>query len=88
MLAGSALIGFIVKKLAGGRNRRYENDGAHRSRRGYSGPTSARIGGRLWDPIIAVMTAVATRTAIGLVNDIFRRRDESEPSRHHSRKKF
>lgn len=88
MLAGSALIGFIVKKLAGGKNRRHESDGAYRSGRGYSAATSARISGRLWDPIIAITTAVATRTAIGLVNDIFQRRDESPRSRPDSRKKF
>jgi hypothetical protein len=89
MVAGSVLIGFIIKKLASSRNRRYANDGAYRdSGRSYSTADSSRIGGRLWDPIIAAMTAVATRTAIGLVNDIFHRRHEPEPSRPSSRKKF
>jgi len=90
MLAGSVLIGFILRKLAGTRNRRYANDGAYGmdSGRGYAPAASARIGGRLWDPIIAAMTAVATRTAIGLVNDIFHRRHEPDPSRPNRRKKF
>ncbi len=75
MLAGSVLVGFIAKKLANSRSRRYANDGANRmdSGRGFSS-TSARAGGRLWEPIVAAMTAVATRTAIGLVNDMLHKR--------------
>ena len=86
MLAGSVLVGFIVKKLTSARSRRYANDGAYRmdSRRGFS----SRTGVRLWEPIVAAMTAVATRTAIGLVNEIFHRRHEPGPSRHNTRNKF
>jgi len=89
VLAGSVLVGFIVKKLTSARSRRYANDGAYRmdSGRGFSS-TSARLGVRLWEPIVAALTAVATRTAIGLVNDIFHRRHEPGPSRHNTRNKF
>ena len=85
MLAGSVLVGFIAKKLAS-RSRRYANDGAYRmdSGRVFSS-TSARTGGRLWEPIVAAMTAVATRTAIGLVNDMLHKRDRPRPN---SRSKF
>lgn len=87
VLAGSVLVGFIVKKLTSARSRRYANDGAYRidSGRGFS---SARLGVRLWEPIVAAMTAVATRTAIGLVNEIFHRRHDPGPSRHNTRNKF
>jgi hypothetical protein len=89
MLAGSVLLGFIIKKLASARSRRHANDGAYRmdSGRGFSS-TSARIGGRLWEPIVAAMTAVATRTAIGLVNEIFHKRHEPGRPRHNNRSKF
>jgi hypothetical protein len=90
LLAGSVLIGFIAKKFAGSRNRRYANNGAYRtgSGRNYSTTTTARIGGRLWEPVVAAMTAVATRTAIGLINDLFHRRRSPGPSRPNTRKKF
>jgi hypothetical protein len=90
MLAGSVLIGFILKKLAGTRDGRYANDGVYRrdSGRGYAPTTTARIGGRLWEPVVAAMTAVATRTAISLVNDLFHRRHNPGPSRHNTRNKF
>lgn len=89
VLAGSVLVGFIVKKLASARSRRYANDGADRMDSGRSfSSTSARIGVRLWEPIVAAMTAVATRTAIGLVNEMLHRRHEPSRSRHDSRNKF
>ena len=81
MLAASVLVGFIAKKLASSRSRRHANDGAYRidSEKSFS---SARTGGRLWEPIVAAMTAVATRTAIGLVNDMLHKRDETGRPRH------
>lgn len=89
MLAGSVLVGFIVKKLASTRSRHHANDGAYRvdSGRGFSS-TSARTGGRLWEPIIAAMTAVATRTAVGLVSDMLHKRQEPDRPRPTSRSKF
>jgi hypothetical protein len=89
MIAGSVLIGFIVKKLASSRSRRYVNDDAYRmdSGRGVSS-TSAKTGGRLWEPIMAAMTAIATRTAIGLVNDMLHKRHEPRRPRQNSRSKF
>jgi hypothetical protein len=86
MLAGSVLVGFIVKKFMNARSR-YSHDGAYRmdAGRGFSS-NSGRF--RLWDPIIAAMTTVATRTAIGLVNDILHKRQETGRSRETSRKKF
>ena len=88
VLAGSVLVGFIVKKLASARSRRYANDGAYRMDSGSFSSPSARIGVRLWEPIVAAMTAVATRTAIGLVNEMLHRRHEPSRSRHDSRNKF
>jgi hypothetical protein len=85
MLAGSVLVGFIAKKLASGRTRRHANDGAN-SGSGFSS-TSARAGVRFWEPIVAAMTAVATRTAIGLVNELLHKRHEPGHSRHDSRNK-
>jgi hypothetical protein len=87
MLAGSVLVGFIAKKLANSRSRRHANDGANRMDSGKSF-SSARTGGRLWEPIVAAMTAVATRTAIGLVNDMLHKRDETGRPRHNSRNKL
>jgi hypothetical protein len=87
MLAGSVLVGFIAKKLASSRSRRHANDGAYRMDSGKSF-SSARTGGRLWEPIVAAMTAVATRTAIGLVNDMLHKRDETGRPRHNSRNKL
>jgi hypothetical protein len=88
MLAGSVLVGFIAKKLASGRTRHHANDGAYRmnSGSGFSS-TAARAGVRFWEPIVAAMTAVATRTAIGLVNELLHKRHEPGRSRHDSRNK-
>lgn len=87
MVAGSVLVGFIVKRLAS--SRRYAKDGVYRMDSHRSGlSTSARSGGRLWEPIIAAMTAVATRTAIGLVNDLFHKRHDPSRPRPNSRNKF
>ena len=86
MLAASVLVGFIAKKLASSRSRRHANNGAYGMDSGKSF-SSARIGGRLWEPIVAAMTAVATRTAIGLVNDMLHKRDETGRP-HNSRNKL
>jgi hypothetical protein len=88
MLAGSVLVGFLVKKFMSGRNRNYP-DGAYRmdAGRGFSA-NSGRFRGRLWEPIIAAVTTVATRTAIGLVNDMLHKRQETGRSRENSQKKF
>ena len=88
MLAGSVLVGFIAKKLASSRSRRHANDGAYRMDSSGKSFSSARTGGRLWEPIVAAMTAVATRTAIGLVNDMLHKRDDTGRPRHNSRNKF
>jgi hypothetical protein len=88
MLAGSVLVGFIVKKFMNARSRSNPHDGAYRmdAGRGFSA-NSGRFRGRLWEPIIAAMTTVATRTAIGLVNDMLHKRHETGRSRENSRKK-
>jgi hypothetical protein len=88
MLAGSVLVGFLVKKFMSARNRNYP-DGAYRmdAGRGFSA-NSGRFRGRLWEPIIAAVTTVATRTAIGLVNDMLHKRQETGRSRENSQKKF
>jgi hypothetical protein len=87
LLAGSVLVGFIVKKLVSGKIRRHANDAAYRSdSRSDFSSTSASTGGRLWEPIVAAMTAVATRTAMNLVNGIIHRRHETGRFRHNSHK--
>ena len=87
MLAGSVLVGFIVKKFMNARSRPYPYDGAYRMDAGRG--LSANSGKfRLLEPIIAAMTTVATRTALGLVNDILHKRQETARSRESSRKTF
>lgn len=66
VLAGSVLTGFILRKVAGRKNRNLVGDGAYRT--DYrKAPT---VGQRLWDPVIAIITGVATRAAIDLVAEI------------------
>jgi hypothetical protein len=74
MLGGSFLVGFLVRKLAGGRNRDHHFDGAYRNAFRYGPPPrSEAASGKLWEPIIAIVSAVATRTALGLVGELGRK---------------
>ena len=68
-LAGSVLAGFVARRFTGGRNRLYNSNGAYgvdfrNATRSETAPT------RLWEPILAIVSAVATRTAIGLIGEL------------------
>ena len=71
-LAGSVLVGFVTRRLTDGRNRHYRANGSYRANfrnatppRSESAPTM-----RLWEPVIAALSAVATRAAIGMIGQI------------------
>jgi hypothetical protein len=72
MIAGSVLAGFLVRKIALGKNSRHARDGAYDSRY-YPPPPPARSGGlfgRFGNQVLAVLTGVATRTAINYFTDL------------------
>lgn len=84
VLAGSVLTGFILRKFAGRKSRNGVGDGAYRT--DYRKPLAPATAGQgLWDPIIAIVTGVATRAAIDLVAEIAKRvvprRHKAEPPR-------
>ncbi len=88
MLAGSVLAGFILRKLARRKTRNDVGNGAYRT--DYQKPiVSATVGQRLWDPIIAIVTGVATRAAIHLVSEIAKTvipwRHKDDPPRQNSK---
>ncbi|MGB7951894.1 MAG: hypothetical protein WCH75_29765 [Candidatus Binatia bacterium] len=89
MLGGSFLVGFLVRKLTGGKNRHDHFNGAYRNDFRYAPPPrSESASGRLWEPIIAIVSAVATRTALGLVGELGRKfipGQRSRRSEHDSR---
>jgi hypothetical protein len=71
MIAGSVLAGFLVGKIALGKNNRHARDAAYDSR--YYPPPPARGGGlfgRFGNQVLAVVTGVATRTAINYFTDL------------------
>ena len=59
MFMGSILVGFLTKKLASGK---------HTDSRPV--PISASAGGRFWDPASAIISAIATRAATGIISEI------------------
>ena len=65
VLAGSVLTGYILRRFAGRKTR--NRNGAYRQP---LAPTPMTLGQRLWDPVIAIVTAVATRAAVDLVAEI------------------
>ena len=72
MFMGSILAGFLTKKLVTGKKRHsvytYRADS-----RDALAPMSARATGRLWDPMIAIISTVTTRAAIGIISEIVRK---------------
>jgi len=82
-LAGSVLTGFILRKFAGRKTR--NGNGAYRQP---LAPTPMTLGQRLWDPVIAIVTGVATRAAVDLVAEITKTvipwRRKADPPRQNS----
>jgi hypothetical protein len=74
MVAGSVLTGFLVKKLA---SRRHAGNGAYRSSAryaeyegGYPERPRKRSSVKLKDHLIAILTGVASRTAMNVLSDL------------------
>jgi hypothetical protein len=80
MFAGAVLAGFMLKKFVAGKSRRHARNTA------YSTDAMSRSSGsgRLWNALIAVISAVATRTAIEAVSEISKR---IAPWGHHAKRK-
>jgi hypothetical protein len=65
VFAGSVLTAFMLKKMAGRKNRNRMGNGAYR--RADRNPGSLTpAAGWFWDPAIAIISALASRTAIGI----------------------
>ena len=83
VLAGSVLTGYILRKFSR-RNTRNRN-GAYRQS---LAPMPMTLGQRLWDPVIAIVTGVATRAAVDLVAEVTKTvmpwRRKAEPPRPNS----
>jgi hypothetical protein len=82
-LAGSILAGIMVKRLVGGK-RHHNPNGAYRAQG--AAPRSATA--KLWDPMVAILSAVATRTAIGVVSEIGKRCVSWRRDKQQSREDF
>ena len=65
VLAGSVLTGYILRKFA--RIKTRNRNGAYRQP---LAPTPMTLGQRLWEPVIAIVTGVATRAAVDLVAEV------------------
>jgi hypothetical protein len=81
MFTGSVLAGFILKRLVNGKNRHAANTYRTDSRNALS-PTSASAAG----PVSAIISAIATRAAIGVITETVRnlfppRRERWRPGR-------
>jgi hypothetical protein len=84
-VAGSILAGIMVKRLVGGK-RHHNTNGADRTQD--AAPRSTGATAKLWDPIVAIFSAVATRTAIGFVSEIGKRCVSWRHDKQQSRKDF
>jgi hypothetical protein len=74
VFAGSVLTGFLLRKMAGRKTWNWVSNGAYRTDYGQPpSQTVATAGGRLWDPVIAIFTGVATRAAVDLVAEVAKR---------------
>jgi len=82
VLAGSVLTGYILRKFA--RIKTRNRNGAYRQ----PPPTPMTLGQRLWEPVIAIVTGVATRAAVDLVAEVTKTvmpwRRKAEPPRPNS----
>lgn len=80
VLAGSVLTGYILRKFA--RRKTRNGNGAYRQ------PTPVTLGQRLWEPVIAIVTGVATRAAVDLVAEVAKTvmpwRRKADPPRQNS----
>jgi hypothetical protein len=82
VLAGSVLTGYILRKFA--RRKTRNRNGAYQP----LAPTPMTLGQRLWEPVIAIVTGVATRAAVDLVAEIAKTvmpwRRKADPPRQNS----
>ena len=64
MVVGSILAGVLAKKLVSKKHRhsRYADS--------RPAPVSATVAGRFWDPVIAIISAIVTRAAIGIATEV------------------
>lgn len=76
MVVGSILAGVLAKKLVSKKHRhsRYADS--------RPAPVSATVAGRFWDPVIAIISAIATRAAIGIATEVA---SKLVPWKHHKR---
>ena len=81
MFTGSVLAGFIVKRLVNGKNRHPANTYRTDSR-------NANAAGRIWDPVSAIISAVATRAALGLVRELGKRLVSGRPQNQRPKQNF
>ena len=63
MVVGSILAGILAKKLVSKKPR-------HSRYTATPAPVAATMAGRLWDPIIAIISAIVTRAAIGIATEV------------------
>jgi hypothetical protein len=81
MFMGSVLAGFIIKRLVSGKKRHpvytYPTD----SPKALS-PTSLSAAGQLWDPVSAIISALATRTVLRIISEM----KKLIPRRHEARR--
>ena len=84
MLGGSFLVGFLLRRLTGGKNHKDHFNGAYRNDFRYAPPPREQAS-KIWEPIIAIVSAVATRTALGLVGELGRKFMPGQRSRRSER---
>jgi hypothetical protein len=64
MVVGSILAGVLAKKLVSKKHRHSRHADSRPE------PVSATVAGRVWDPVIAIISAIATRAAIGIATEV------------------
>jgi hypothetical protein len=85
-VACSIQAGMMVKRLVGGKRYHNTND-AYRTQ-GAAAPRSTGATAKLWDPMVAILSAVATRTALGFVSEIGKRCVSWRHDKRQSREDF
>jgi hypothetical protein len=71
MMAGSVLMGAVLRRLTNRKGRPYyANDAAHPEVRNSTVLGSNTAPARLWEPVVGILSAVATRAAIGMIGEI------------------
>jgi len=82
-MGGSVLVGFLARRFTAGRNHDHRANGAYRADfRNPPSKSESAPATRLWEPVIAAVSAVAARAAIGLIGEIGKK---FVPRRHRAR---